>query len=166
MIVIYFLCVYFFSNCMAMEKSFTATHEYQRELMPRFEPSEAASKFEPLQNLFPRNAGEVAPELSQKQKTAFLECRNILHASYLDIPTLKYILEDPILVEAVLAYTAHFAFRNEFLQLFFFSSLMWEKHDIYAFLLEKKIDLANIRSIINETPGQFVRRINNIENKN
>lgn len=157
MMFLYLLVACYFIPTRGMDTAFAP--KYNCELMPRFVPSEQASKYKPLQYTFDNDLAKYAPDIPQKKRKAFVECMNALRASHLDINTLKFVLEDPVIVEAVIAYEAHHESRNEFIELFFFSSIMWAKTDIYRLLLEKNIDLVNIRSTYNQTPAEFVRKL-------
>lgn len=156
MLFVYFLCVLYVFQSIGMD----IPAEYRGELMPRFAPSEQAAQYGPLKDIFPcRDLTQYAPELPLEKKSAFIECMNLLRADHLDPKILQYILDDPILVEAVITSTAHYEFRNDFIRLFFFGSILYGKPATYELLLEKKIDLCNIRSTAHETPAEFVRRL-------
>lgn len=132
----------------------------QKDFMPPFEPSELATRYKPLVNKLPNsNLESVAPDIPLAKKYAFVECMNQLRPN-IRISDLKYFLDDPILIEAVLAYAQPYTLRNEYIRLFYFASLMWEKDEIYSLLLDRKIDYYNLRSNSHETPAEFVRRLN------
>lgn len=161
MICIYLLSLCFFVQCIGMDMPLDK--EYIGDLIPRFEASEQAAKYQPLKNVFrSQDLAQCAPDILQKHKFAFAECFAQIRPSQLNIDTLKYILDNPILVEAVLAHTSdyQYQYRNEFIQLFFFGALQWAKADAYGLLLEKNIDLLNIRSIYGQTPAEFMAMIN------
>jgi hypothetical protein len=160
MVFIFIFGAAFFIPCWSMNTFSPHDSKYNCDLMPRFEPSPEASKYKPLQH--PRSSYDLAayaPNVPSEKRKAFVACMEAPRASHLDINTLKFVLEDPALVEAVIAYEVHYESRNEFIELFFFSSIMWGKADTYRLLLEKKIDLSTIRSTYNETPAEFVRKL-------
>jgi hypothetical protein len=162
MVFIVIFCAAFFIPCWSMNTFSHLDSKYDCDLMPRFKPSEQASKYKPLANVDSwTDLAQWAPDLPEKKRNAFVKCMEAPRASHLDINTLKFVLEDPELVEAVLAYEAHYESRNEFIELFFFSSLLWDNAQVYELLLEKKINLAHIRSSYNETPAEFVNRLLN-----
>ena len=154
MVFIYLLSTFIFIQCLGME-------EYQGDLIPRFEPSEQAAQYKPLQKAYrSTNLEKYAPELAVEKKSAFVECLTQPRPDHLDQETLNFVLDDPILLEAVLAHTINTEFRNEFIKLFFFGSLMWSKAEALEFLTRKNLDLARIRSVYDETPGEFELRLN------
>lgn len=165
MIFIYLLSICFFVQSISMDMPLDK--EYIGDLIPRFEATEQIAKYKPFKNVFCfHDPAQCVCDIPEKNRLAFAECFAQIRPSQLDIDTLKYILDNPILVEAVLAHTINYQyqFRNEFIQLFFFGSLQWTKADAYGLLLEKNIDLLNIRSINGQTPAEFMRMINERKN--
>ncbi|GMU19089.1 MAG: hypothetical protein AMXMBFR12_02810 [Candidatus Babeliales bacterium] len=161
MVFIYLFVACFFIPILNMDRGFVSLGQdinYTGDLIPVFEPSEQAVQYKVLQNAnCYTNLEKIVPQLSYEKKSAFIECMEQIRASHVSTSTLKYILEDPVLVEAVIAYAPHYTVRNGFIQLFFFSSLLYQNDSIYALLLDKKIDLVILRSMQGQTPAEFVR---------
>lgn len=153
---IFLLGACFFITSFAMDIPFEPLTP-KVDLIPQFEPSKEAAKYQPLQRaLINSNFITTAPDIPYEKKYVFVECMNQLRAN-ISMDTLKFVLEDPTLVEAVITYAQPYTLRNEYIQLFFFSSLMYENDAVYSLLLDKKIDLVNLRSGLGQTPAQFLR---------
>lgn len=159
MVFMYLLVACLFIPTLSMDREFVSFDQdiyYTGDLMPVFEPSEQAAQYKLLQNVICyKNLEKIAPQLSYEKKSTFIECMGQLRA-HISMDTLKFVLEDPTLVEAVITYAQPYTLRNEYIELFFFSSLMYENDAVYSLLLDKKIDLVNLRSALGQTPAQFL----------
>lgn len=160
MVFIYLLVAGFFIPSFAMDIPFEPLAP-KVDWMPEFVPSEQAAKYKPLQQSFcTQKLTNIAPELPQEKKIVFVDCITHLRADHLDIPILKYILEDTDLMEAVIAYAPHYT-RNGFIELFFAGSLLYEKVEAYTFFLKHHVYNTDIRlGGYSETPAEFIRRLN------
>lgn len=157
MVFIFLFCVFFCIPSFSMEIAFEPCKP-KVDWMPPFEPSERAAQYKIL--VGPQNKTNEACNLSLEKRYAFEDCMNLLRANHLALKTLNDILDDPDLMEAVIAYAPHYL-RNGFIELFFAGSLQYGKVEAYNFFLKHHVYNTAIRlGPYEETPAEFIRRLN------
>lgn len=158
MVFIYLLVACFFIPSFAMDIAFEPITP-KVDWMPEFEPSQQASKYKVLINN-KKNEQKEATTLPLEKRYAFEDCMYLLRADHLALDTLKYILDDADLMEAVIAFAPHYT-RNGFIELFFAGSLLYKKVEAHTFFLKHHVYNTDIRlGGYNETPTEFIRRLN------
>lgn len=159
MLIIILCCL--FAHSFAMDIPFEPIKR-NPDWIGAFEPSPQAKKYEilvPIQKIKPHS------DLPVEKQHAFEDCMDLPRADHLNINTLKNILDDVDLMEAVIAYAPNHT-RNGFIELFFAASLLYEKIPAHDFFYKLNIYQTAIRiGGYNETPQQFIKRLIKEKNK-